>query len=382
VTGSDEQLQSAILIAEPDTGYIVAMAGGVGEKTISRSLNRATQSRRPPGSSIKPLSVYAPAIEYGLITPETRFADSADVRLSGTDWMPKNDDWDYDGVLNIRTAIVLSKNTIAAQVVDWLTPARSYNFMKNVLGFDLPAADSDYAPMSLGQLTYGATVREMVDGYTMFVNDGVVKHTITYTKLFDNEFNLVYENVPETSVAISNVTAYWMTNLLSDAIQHGTGRGANITNIMACAGKTGTTTDMKDRWFSGFTPYYVAVVWTGYDTPAAMSAPNGNPASALWKKVMTLVHQDLPYLEFETPSDTYLKPVPGVDPEVQYTIRGVTLEGEVLYETSETAMKGRTSRPRPVPSRRMRSSAQQRRRSRSRTIRAGISLSSSTNPRN
>jgi penicillin-binding protein 1A len=213
--------------------------------------------------------------------------------------------------------------------------------MKNVLGFDLPAADSDYAPMSLGQLTYGATVREMVDGYTMFVNDGVVKHTITYTKLFDNEFNLVYENVPETSVAISNVTAYWMTNLLSDAIQHGTGRGANITNIMACAGKTGTTTDMKDRWFSGFTPYYVAVVWTGYDTPAAMSAPNGNPASALWKKVMTLVHQDLPYLEFEKPSDTYLKPVPGVDPEVQYTIRGVTLEGEVLYETSETAMKGK-----------------------------------------
>ena len=341
VTGSDEQIQSAIVITDPETGYIVALAGGVGEKTGSRWLNRATQSTRPPGSSIKPLSVYAPAIEYGLITPETRFEDSADVTLSGTDWMPKNDDWSYSGVLTIRTALIRSKNTIAAQIVDLLTPARSFDFMTNVLGFTtLTTADADYAPMALGQLTYGATVREMASAYTMFVNNGVEKHAVTYSKLYENDYTLLYDNVPETSVAISDVTAYWVTDMLQDAVMYGTGYDANINDIMSCAGKTGTTTDKKDRWFAGFTPYYVAVVWTGYDTPATMTV-KGNPAAQLWNKVMTLVHQDLPYAEFDKPSDTYLSPVPGVDPEVAYTVRGVTLDGEILYETTDTQIKGK-----------------------------------------
>ncbi len=350
VTGSDQQIQSAIVIADPETGHIVALSGGVGEKTLSRSLNRATQSTRPPGSSIKPLSVYGPALEYGLITPDMRFEDSADVTLSGTDWMPKNDDWSYSGVINIRTAVIRSKNTIAAQVVDLLTPERSYAFMTEVLGFDyLSPYDADYAPMALGQLTYGITVRDMVSGYTMFVNNGVEQHTITYTKLLDNDFELIYENTPMQTVAISDVTAYWMTNLLQDAVKYGTGRGANINDIMSCAGKTGTTTDKKDRWFAGYTPYYVAVVWTGYDTPATMTAPGGNPAAALWKKVMTLVHQDLPYAEFSKPEDTYLKPIPGVDPEVGYTVRGVTVDGEVLYETSDTAIKGKNITAQAAP---------------------------------
>lgn len=341
VGGSTEEIQSAIVIADPYTGHILAMEGGVGEKTGNRLFNRATQMHRPPGSSIKPLAAYAPGIEFGVITPETRFEDSADVTLTGTDWMPKNDDFKFSGVINIRSALIASKNTIAAQIIDQLTPAKSYNFLVDKLGFDLNPFDSDYAPMALGQLTNGITVREMASGYTMFDNNGVEMRLITYSEIYDSEGNLYYENKPVTSVAIRDVTAYWVTDMLQDAATFGTGYEANLGNLMPVAGKTGTTTDKKDRWFAGYTPYYVAVVWTGFDTPAPMKV-TGNPSAQTWKKVMKLVHEGLDYKEFTTPPDTYLTPIPGVDAEVPYIKRGINiLDDSLLYEFEETAIKGK-----------------------------------------
>ena len=342
VGGSSQQIRSSIVLADPYTGEILALEGDVGKKTANRLFNMATQSRRPPGSSIKPLSVYAPGIEFNAITPETRFEDTADVRLSGTTWMPKNDDFKYSGVINIRTAVINSKNTIAAQVVDKLTPAKSYDFMLNTLGVKLNVFDNDYAPMALGQLTDGITVREMASAYTMFDNRGVVNHLITYTKILasDNE-TVVIDNKPETSIAIRETTAYWVTSMLRDAVNSGTGVGANLGKLMPVAGKTGTTSDNKDRWFAGYTPYYVAVVWTGFEIPATMKV-GFNPAARLWKNVMTIVHEGLEWKDFEKPNDTYLAPIPGVDAEVSYIIRGVTVDGIPLYEIADkTAIKGK-----------------------------------------
>lgn len=340
VSGSSQQIQSAIVIVDPYTGKIVALEGGVGDKPGNRLFNRATQSRRPPGSSIKPLSVYAPGIDFGFITPNTRFEDSADVKLSGTTWMPKNDDLKYSGVVDVKTAVQHSINTVAAQIIDKMTPARSFNFLTDKLGFYLNPYDNDYAPMALGQLTNGITVREMASAYTMFDNNGVESHAITYTKLLDTDGNVIYENKPKTSVAISDVTAYWVTSMLKTAATSGTGFEANLGN-MPTAGKTGTSTDKKDRWFAGYTPYYVAVVWTGFDTPATMHV-SGNPSAQLWKKVMKLVHQDLKHKDFTTPSSTYLAPILGVDAEAPYIVRCVTVDGQVLQESSnKEAVKGR-----------------------------------------
>ncbi|MEL4106088.1 PBP1A family penicillin-binding protein [Oscillospiraceae bacterium WX1] len=339
VSGSSQQIQSAIVIADPYTGDIVALEGGVGEKPGNRLFNLATQSRRPPGSSIKPLAVYAPAIENHLITPETRFEDSADVKLQGSSWMPKNDDLSYSGIITVREALRRSVNTVAAQIMDKLTPDKSFDFVTNKLGMNLSPNDDAYAPLALGQLTYGVTVREMAAAYTMFDNGGVKTDLRTYSKLLDSNGNVVYENKPKTTVAISDVTAYWVTNMLQDAAANGTGHEANL-GFMPTAGKTGTTTDKKDRWFAGYTPYYTAVVWTGFPTPATMYV-SGNPSAQLFKKVMKLIHEDLPYKTFSKPGNTYLSPIPGVDPAVPYIVRGVTTDGQVLYENTKSGVKTR-----------------------------------------
>jgi penicillin-binding protein 1A len=242
------------VIIDPYTGNIVAMSGGVGEKTKSRLYNLATMSERPAGSSIKPIAVYAPAMDLGLITPDTRFEDSEDVTLKGTTWMTKNAGGGYtDGVVTVRTALRRSINTVAAQILDLLTPAVSFDFMINKLHFTtLVPEDEDYAPLALGQLTYGATVREMATAYCIFPNEGVYTSSRTYTRITDADGNLIFDNEPETNIAISDVTAYWITDMLQEAATSGTGYEAKLSG-MPTAGKTGTTTENKDRWFIGYT---------------------------------------------------------------------------------------------------------------------------------
>jgi penicillin-binding protein 1A len=187
-----------VVIMDPYTGEIVALAGGVGEKTINFGLNRI-YSQRPPGSSIKPLAVYGPALEYGLISQNTLVNDSPDVTLSGTWWYPRNAGGGYSGIITIRQALTNSINTVSAQIVDKLTPAASYEYLVNKLGVtSLVEADADYAPMALGQLTNGITVREMAQAYSSFVNDGVFTYSRTYTSITDADGNTVIDNPAET----------------------------------------------------------------------------------------------------------------------------------------------------------------------------------------
>ena len=341
--GSEQQLQSSIVIVDPYTGYTVGIAGGVGEKTANRVKNRATQDlgRRPPGSAIKPIAVYAPAMDAGLITAETKMDDSPDVVLVGRKdgWLPNNDDLGYMNVIDIRTAVVRSRNVIAAQVLDKLTPAASYRFMTEKLGVSLLPEDENYAPLALGQLTMGTTAKAMASAYTMFPNNGVRMEAITYTKVLDRDGNLIFENKPEQGYAISETTAYWMTSILHDAAVRGTGAEANLGK-MPTAGKTGTAGSSRDRWFVGYTPYYVAAVWSGYDVPERIRmASGGNPSSQIWKRIMAKIHEDLPVVSFNKPSNVYQKPVPGIK-EVAYTITHQTELGTEFFTDTKNGAVG------------------------------------------
>jgi penicillin-binding protein 1A len=201
--------------------------------------------------------------------------------------------------------------------------------MRDQLGFSLDPADEDYAPLALGQLTHGATVREMTSAFTMFPNNGFRVELRSYTRVYDHNGNIILDNNPQQIRAINEASAYWMTNMLVDSVIRGTGGAANIPGFPT-AGKTGTSTDSHDRWFVGFTPHFVAGVWTGFDTPARMSSV-GNPAAQIFRMIMEEVHQGLEPGTFGRPDTITLRPVPGIDVE-DVTIRGVDLYGNLLYE--------------------------------------------------
>ncbi len=297
-----QSIQSAAVLLDPYTGAILALEGGVGEKTINLGFCRATIAQRPPGSAFKPLATYGPAIDQNLITPSTLVNDSPNIVLAGNPrWYPNNSGGGNRGVTTILQALISSLNTVSAQIIDKLTPAQSYKYLTERLGFtSLIDKDNDYAPLSLGQLTNGCTVREMAQAYSAFVNDGVFTYSRTYTHITDSEGNMVLDNQPETIVAFKANTAWTITYMLNQAATYGTGRESYIGN-MPHAGKTGTSTKEQDRWFVGYTPYYVCAVWTGYDTPAYIS-DSGNPSASMWKKIMQPIHAGLEYKSFKTPT--------------------------------------------------------------------------------
>lgn len=311
---SGQQLQSGIVIIDPYTGEIAALSGGVGnkEEAGSLSLNRATQSTRPPGSSLKPLSVYAPALDLGLVSQTDYINDSPNGTLSGTSWYPKNSGNWYSGTITIHDALMYSKNTVAAKLLDKLGLQTSFDYLTEHFGLTTlvedtidettgqTVTDKAYSPLSLGQLSYGATVREMAEAYTAFVNNGVMTKGRTYSLITDPDGNIVLENLPKQTVAIKANTAWNMCDMLQDAVSNGTGGDAYFSTT-AVAGKTGTTSDDKDRYFVGFTMYYVCAVWTGYDTPAQMYF-NSNPAAQIFRSVMSQVHSGYSWWSFPTPT--------------------------------------------------------------------------------
>ena len=309
---TEQQFQSAIVIMDPYDGRILALSGGVGEKTSNFPLNRAVPTyvngydyggaTRSPGSSIKPIASYGPAVDLGLITPATYVNDSPLVRLRGTSWYPHNDSNKNYGVITIEQGMMWSLNTVAAQIVDILPggPQTSYDYLTQKLGVtSLVNDDISYAPMALGQLTYGISVREMCQAYCAFVNDGVFTYSRTYSMVTDARGNVVLDNSPRTIQAFQPNTAYVMTYMLKKNVESGIAGEARLWRVPA-GGKTGTSTDMKDRWFVGVTPYYVAAVWTGYDIPEKIQI-NGNPAARIWGDIMYDVVEGLAWKDFTWP---------------------------------------------------------------------------------
>ena len=314
-TASSQQLQSGIVIVDNRTGDVVAMAGGVGKKEGSLTYNRATMSLLSPGSTIKPVSVYAPALELGLITPASVYDDTP-FSFTDTSTWPKNSDSVYRGLMSVNQAMCESINTIPVKLVNEMTPEYCYTFAKERMGLSTLVSeyvdsngdvhsDVNLAPLALGGLTRGVTVRAMAAAYATFENEGVYREARTYTRVTDaSGKNVILDNTQESHVAMKDVSAWYITDMLQNTVAYGTGTAAQL-NDMSVAGKTGTTTSDFDRWFAGYTPYYTGVVWCGYDSPEEVVLTDSatNPAIVLWQKVMAGVHNGLANEEFRKPTN-------------------------------------------------------------------------------
>ena len=325
---STQQLQSAIVILDPYTGDIVALSGGVGEKNGNLVLNRATDTTRPPGSSIKPLSVYGPAFDLGLVTQNTLVMDTPPedeaYTLEHFDWYPRNSGNSYAyGPITIRQGLVSSKNTVAVQLLDKLGIETSFNYLRDVFGLShLVDGDHSPSPLALGELTYGVTVREMATAYTVFANNGMYTESRTYTQVLDSSGGIVLDNPVSQRQALRTNAANNVTDMMVGSANGGTSSSANFYT-QEIAGKTGSSGGNDDRWFIGMTPYYVAAVWTGYDIPAG-SIYWSNPSCLTWRHIMQKVHEGLEYRTFTDPTsiggDTMIfgdltEPTPSPTPE-------------------------------------------------------------------
>ncbi len=297
-TRSQQQLQSAIVVIDNRTGDVVALSGGVGEKTDFLGYNRATQAKLQTGSAQKPISVYAPAFESGKVTPATVFKDLPVSYIDGNNW-PKNDNRQYQYARTVYQGIVSSVNTISVRTLDAIGHEYGYSFAKYNFGQDslVERYPTDYevksdigqAPLALGALTLGSTVQEMSAAYATFANNGTWREPRLYTKIYNSDGVLVVDNTQDSRKILSDKTVNYINYCLYNAANHGTG-GAAIFGGQSIAGKTGTTSNNRDRWFCGYTSHYTASVWVGYDQPEQIHIGT-NPAAQMWKKVMQPIHE-------------------------------------------------------------------------------------------
>lgn len=296
----DETVQGACVVMDYK-GRILGIVGGTGKKKANRVLNRASQSERQPGSTIKPLSVYGPAIEKSLQDDSTNIywstilKDAPLMKINGKMW-PTNEGGSYSGSsMTLQKGLADSRNTISARTLDMIGVDYSYDFITNKFHISTldPVADVDYAPMATGSLTSGVTTLEMTTAYQAFGNGGYYYEAYAYYKIEDSKGNVLIEKEPETTKeeALSENSAGVMNKLLQTVMTSGTGRYYKISNV-ECFGKTGTTSDSKDRWFMGGTPEYMCGVWYGYDKPKEVHyGLSYNPSGTLWNLVMKNIYK-------------------------------------------------------------------------------------------
>lgn len=319
--------ESSMVIIHPTTGDVLGIAGGRGKKTGNLLLNYATATTRSPGSSIKPLTVYAPALEEGIINYASVYDDvpvnfdtgkytrdeenkeeiiyfypETNQTLKRTTGWPGNLPTVYEGLTNINYAIQVSKNTIAVRVLQDLTCEYSFNFAKNKLKMTSlidslrlsngqVVTDKGLVALALGEMNYGVTNLEITAAYSIFANNGVYNEPRLYTQVLDSEDNVILGDMHESSIVISSQNSTIMTKMLKNVVDYGTASSISLRGRVNVAGKTGTTNADHDRWFIGYTPYLIGGVWFGFAEPDSLSKLNGNPASAVWDEVMTLAHQ-------------------------------------------------------------------------------------------
>lgn len=297
-----EGVQYAGVVADPATGDILGIVGGAGEKRGNRLLNYSAVPLAP-GSALKPLSVYAPALDAGLITSATVF-DDVPLEFLGEEmraW-PKNSPGVYDGLCDLGTAIATSKNTVAVRTLRLLGKERSYATLTRDLGFShlvrkaegeggSRLTDLGEAPLALGQLTYGVTVRELTAAYTTLAGDGTFRRGRTYLAVYDKDGNMILSNEGEAHRAFSPQTASIMTKQLERVVNGGTANGVRLPGGIPVAGKTGTTTAGRDKWFVGYSPYYLCGIWCGSIRDTVSVA--GKPQLAVFNRVMGELHREI-----------------------------------------------------------------------------------------
>lgn len=308
------QPQVSLTVQDQHTGYVVAMIGGRGTKEGSKTLNRATDATRQPGSTFKIVAVYAPALDSAGLTLATMVNDAPFNYANGR---PVGNWWgsEYRGLNSIREGIIQSMNVVAVKTFTAITPQLGYDYLKN-FGFttivdreEITYGDKTYVysdiqqSTALGGLTHGVTNEELNAAYACIANGGTYIKPKLYTKVVDHDGNVILDNTePETKQVIKETTAWLLTDAMQDVVTQGTGASVNFGN-MAIAGKTGTTSDYNDVWFSGYTPYYTATTWTGYDNNTKLrKGEERNLAKKLWRAVMSRIHEDLPAESFTMPS--------------------------------------------------------------------------------
>lgn len=297
------QPQSATVIMDYKTGHIVAMIGGRDVKG-SRILNRATDTARQPGSSMKPLAVYLPALDNGF-TAASPILDIPMITADGKVW-PNNVYTGFKGITTLRESLIYSINVSSARTLKKIGIPTSIKYLKKlgIINEENPSKDNfvqasenkthndeNLASLALGGMTKGVSPLDMTAAYSAIANDGVYNEPIIYTKVLDKDGNIVLEKEAKQRRVVSPQIAYVMKDILRSTAYEHTGKNAIIKG-QASAGKTGTTDYNADFWFVGFTNYYIAATWMGNDSPKITITQNSWLAAKLWGHIMTKIHQD------------------------------------------------------------------------------------------
>ena len=304
------QPQISFSVMEQSTGYVKVLVGGRGDKNTDRGLNRATDDvARQPGSSIKPLVAYGPGLDTGAITLASAI-DDAPYYYSGTDArLVKNyTEGEYLGYITVRAALTRSQNVPAVKVLTQITPAVGFSYLQK---FGLSTLVSPQNPvngshdvvqsLALGGMTKGVSNIDMTAAYAAIANKGVYTKPIYYTKVLDSEGNVIIDNsIPETHKVLKESSAWLLTSGMESVVSSGTATRAKVSN-QPTAGKTGTTQFDTDIWFCGFTPYYTASIWVGYDDNSRQVSSVNH--TSIWRSIMEQIHSDLPSGEFTKPED-------------------------------------------------------------------------------
>lgn len=290
------KLQSSAVCIDNETGYVTAIVGGRKQKSTGYTLNRAFQSYRQPGSAIKPLIVYTPALENGHYPEETVI----DQKFDGG---PSNSNGVYSGKITLRKAVEQSKNTIAWKLFEEITPKVGLRYL-NRMNFAKIDKNDYYPAASLGGFTNGVSAVEMASGFATLANDGIYREPTCIVKITDAEGNVIVGSQKSDYQVYDKNAARMMTDILTGVVKYGTGKGLSIPN-MATAGKTGTTNERKDGWFVGYTPYYTTSVWVGYDMPQTLDGLMGSTyPGQIWYNFMTQIHEGLDSMTFPEYVDT------------------------------------------------------------------------------
>ena len=298
-------LQYAMTVIDQRNGALLGVAGAVGSKNANRVMNYATKALMPPGSAIKPISVYAPALEEGIINWATVFDDTPVTFYKYASRMipwPNNYPAIYSGLTDVNTALAYSKNTVAVKIYNLLGAERSYSYLVNKLHVknivrSYESEGSKYtdlasAPLALGQLSLGATLRDMTSAYTSFY-DGNYRKCRSYLAVYDSMGNLILENKESAEYVWSPQNASIMTEMLQNVVSYGTARDINLKYTLDTAGKTGTSGDDRDRWFIGYTPYLTAGIWCGYPERDKSVGDLSKTHLEIWDEVMKHLHRNI-----------------------------------------------------------------------------------------
>ena len=290
--------QSGMVIMDHKTGQVVGCVGGLGDDSPTYGTNRAT-SERQQGSAMKPLAAIAPGLEQGTISAATVYDDSP-TKFGGD---PYGNSDGYRGLITVRKAIEVSSNIVNMKIISDVGPSNSVEFL-NEIGMKQLDEEDENLTLALGGTFHGSSPLQMAAGYAMIARGGEYIEPTFYTKVEDANGNVILEAKQEKKRVMSEGNAYILTSILESPVtgSEGTAGSCYISGIDVAA-KTGTTTDYKDRWLCGFTPYYTAATWFGYDKPETVSTDFYNPALTIWSAIMDDIHEDLDSARFEKPNN-------------------------------------------------------------------------------